>query len=62
MNINTTTRRQAQDIVRQNDTVGADYDELWCDFLEPGIFVGKVFWLDDRKFLTNREAFDWIVN
>ena len=62
MNINTATGRQAQDIVGQNDTVGDDDDQLWCDLLESGIFVGKVFWLQDKKLLADRTTFDRAVN
>ena len=62
MNINTATGRQAQDIVGQNDTVGDDDDQLWCDFLESGIFVGKVFWLQDGKLLIDRTTLDWTVS
>ena len=62
MNINTATGRQAQDIVGQHNAICDDDDELWCDFLESGIFVGKVFWLQDRKSLADCIAFDWTVN
>ena len=62
MNINTATGRQAQDIVGQNNTICDDDDELWRDFLQSGIFFGKVFWLQDRKSLADCTAFDWTVN
>ena len=62
MNINTATGRQAQDIVGQHNTICDDDDDLWCDFLESGIFFGKVFWLQDRKSLADCTAFDRTVN
>ena len=46
----------------QNDTIGDDDDQFWCDFFEPRIFVGKVYWLQYRKLLADRTAFDWTVN
>ena len=58
MNINTATGWQAQDIVGQNNTICDDDDEFWCDFLESGIFFGKVFWLQDGKLLADRTALD----
>ena len=62
MNINTATARHTQDIVRQNDTICDHDDQIWCDFLESGVFFGKVFWLQDRKSLADCTAFDRTVN